>query len=62
MKVGRVAKALADLEFVVRMAAAEMQKSFRRVTLDPARGLTLLLSPTRAHERVSELAGPSLPT
>ena len=47
----------ADPEFVIGMAGAEIQKSFRRVVLDPARGLILLMSPARAHERASELAG-----
>lgn len=48
---------LADAELVAGMARAEMQKSFRRVILDPARGLVLLMSPARAHERASEVAG-----
>ncbi len=48
---------LADHEFVVRLAASDIQKAFRRVTLDPVRGLVLFMSPARAHERASELAG-----
>ena len=47
---------LADHEFVVRLAASDIQKAFRRVTLDPVRGLVLFMSPARAHERASELA------
>lgn len=48
---------LADREFVTRLAASDLQRAFRRVTLDPMRGLIVLMSPARAHERASELAG-----
>ncbi len=48
---------LADREFVTRLAAADLHKAFRRVTLDPVRGLIVCMSPARAHERASELAG-----
>ena len=48
---------LADPELVVRLAASDLQSAFRRVTLDPVRGLIVLMSPARAHERESELAG-----
>ena len=50
----------ADRELIVRIAGSEIEKSFRRVVLDPARGLILLMSPARAHERVSELTGDTI--
>ena len=50
----------ADPEFIRAIAQAEIHKSFRRVLLDPARGLVLLMSPGRAHERTSELAGDAI--
>ena len=50
----------ADPDFVLGMAQAEIHKSFRRVVLDPVRGLVLLMSPARAHERTSELAGDAI--
>ena len=46
----------ADPELVAGIAASEIQRSFRRVVLDPARGLVLLMAPARAHERASELS------
>ena len=51
---------LADSEFIVGLARSDIEKSFRRVTLDPARGLVLLMSPARAHERASEIAGDAI--
>ena len=51
---------LGDAELIAGMAHAEIQKSFRRVILDPARGLILLMSPARAHERTSEVAGDAI--
>ena len=48
---------LADREFVARLAASDVHRAFRRVTLDPVCGLIVLMSPARAHERASELAG-----
>ena len=51
---------LADPDFIAGLARSDIQKSFRRVTLDPARGLVLLMSPARAHERASEIAGDAI--
>ena len=51
---------LADPDFIARLARSDIQKSFPRVTLDPARGLVLLMSPARGHERASEIAGDAI--
>ena len=43
----------ADAETVERMAAIDWSRHFRRVCLDPVRGLITLMSPSRLHEDLS---------
>ena len=50
----------ANPDFVLRMAAAGLELSFRRVVLDPVRGLIVLMTPARAHEELKELAGDAI--
>ena len=45
----------ADAETVTALAAIDWNRSFRRVRLDPERGLVTLMSPSRLHERLTEI-------
>ena len=45
----------ADAETVKALAAIDWDRSFRRVRLDPVRGLVTLMSPSRLHERLAEI-------
>ena len=45
----------ADAETVTALAAIDWNRHFRRVCLDPARGLITLMSPSFPHEKLSDL-------
>ena len=45
----------ADAETVEQLAAVDWNRHFRRVCLDPVRGLITLMSPSRLHEDLSEI-------
>ena len=45
----------ADPETVTALAAVDWSRHFRRVCLDPARGLITLMSPSFPHEKLSKL-------
>ena len=45
----------ADAETVEQLAAIDWNRHFRRVCLDPVRGLITLMSPSRLHEDLSEI-------
>ena len=45
----------ADAETVKALAAIDWNRSFRRVCLDPVRGLVTLMTPSRLHERLTEI-------
>ena len=45
----------ADPETVTALAAIDWNRHFRRVCLDPARGLITLMSPSFPHEKLSDL-------
>ena len=45
----------ADAETVTRLAAVDWNRHFRRVCLDPVRGVITLMSPSRLHEDLTEL-------
>ena len=47
----------ADARTVEQLAAIDWSRHFRRVCLDPARGLITLMSPSRLHEDLSEMLG-----
>ena len=47
----------ADAETVAALAAVDWNRHFRRVCLDPARGLITLLSPSRLHEDLTTIFG-----
>ncbi|MCY4469691.1 MAG: Uma2 family endonuclease [Thiotrichales bacterium] len=45
----------ADAQTIERLAAIDWSRHFRRVCLDPARGLITLMSPSRLHEDLSRI-------
>ena len=45
----------ADAETVTALADLDWNRSFRRVRLDPVEGLITLMSPSRLHERLTEI-------
>ena len=47
----------ADAQTVEQLAAIDWNRHFRRVCLDPVRGLITLMSPSRLHEDLSEILG-----
>ena len=47
----------ADPQTVVELAALDWNRSFRRVCLDPVRGLITLMAPSRLHEEFSAILG-----
>ena len=47
----------ADARTVEQLAAIDWSRHFRRVCLDPVRGLITLMSPSRLHEDLSEILG-----
>ena len=47
----------ADAETVGALAGMEWNEHFRRVGLDPVRGLVTLMSPSRLHEELSKVLG-----
>ena len=47
----------ADAETVAALAAVDWNRHFRRVCLDPARGLITLMSPSRLHEDLTTIFG-----
>ena len=47
----------ADPQTVVELAAIDWNRSFRRVCLDPVRGLITLMAPSRLHEEFSAILG-----
>ena len=47
----------ADPETIAALAAIDWTRRFRRVCLDPVRGLITLMSPSRRHEDLSETIG-----
>ena len=49
----------ADPETVAALAAVDWSRRFRRVWLDPIRGIIALMAPSRRHEDLTELVGPS---
>ena len=61
MHVGPLGSAIhvlrADARTVEQLAAIDWSRHFRRVCLDPVRGLITLMSPSRLHEDLSEILG-----
>ena len=47
----------ADAETIVALAGIDWNRHFSRVSLDPARGLLTLMSPSRFHEDLGEILG-----
>ena len=47
----------ADPQTVVELASIDWNRSFRRVCLDPVRGLITLMAPSRLHEEFSAILG-----
>ena len=47
----------ADPQTVVALAAIDWNRSFRRVCLDPVRGLITLMAPSRLHEEFAAILG-----
>jgi len=47
----------ADPQTVVELASIDWNRSFRRVCLDPVRGLITLMAPSRLHEEFSSILG-----
>ena len=47
----------ADSQTVVELASIDWNRSFRRVCLDPVRGLITLVVPSRLHEEFSAILG-----
>ena len=47
----------ADADTVAALAAVDWNRHFRRVCLDPARGLITLMSPSRLHEDLATIFG-----
>ena len=47
----------ADAGTIAALAAVDWSRHFRRVCLDPMRGLIILMSPSRLHEDLSEFLG-----
>ena len=47
----------ADAETIAALAAIDWNRRFRRVSLDPARGLITLMSPSRLHEELATIFG-----
>ncbi len=47
----------ADPQTVVELASIDWNRSFRRVHLDPVRGLITLMAPSRLHEEFSAILG-----
>ena len=47
----------ADPETVTALAAVDWNRHFRRVCIDPARGLITLMSPSFPHEKLSDFLG-----
>ena len=45
----------ADAETVAELAAVDWNRHFRRVCLDPVRGVITLMAPSRLHEDLTEL-------
>ena len=45
----------ADAETVAALAAVDWNRHFRRVRLDPVRGIVTLMAPSRLHENLTEL-------
>ena len=61
MHVGPLGSAIhvlrADAQTVEQLAEIDWNRHFRRVCLDPVRGLITLMSPSRLHEDLSEILG-----
>ena len=61
MHVGPLGSAIhvlrADAQTIEQLAAIDWNRHFRRVCLDPVRGLITLMSPSRLHEDLSEIFG-----
>ena len=61
MHVGPLGSAIhvlrADAQTVEQLAEIDWNRHFRRVCLDPVRGLITLISPSRLHEDLSEILG-----
>ena len=47
----------ADADTIAQLAAVDWSRHFRRVCLDPVRGLIVLMSPSHLHEDLSEIVG-----
>ena len=47
----------ADAETVAELASIDWNRTFRRVYLDPVRGLITLMAPSRLHEEFSAILG-----
>ena len=47
----------ADPQTIVELASIDWNRSFRRVCLDPVRGLITLMAPSRLHEELSSILG-----
>ena len=47
----------AEPETVVRLAAVDWNRHFRRVCLDPVRGLITLMAPSHLHEDLTKRCG-----
>ena len=47
----------ADAETVAALSAVDWNRRFRRVCVDPARGLITLMSPSRLHEELATIFG-----
>lgn len=59
MHVGPLGSAIhvlrADAQTIERLAAVDWNRHFRRVCLDPVRGLISLMSPSRPHEDLGRI-------
>ena len=51
----------ADPETVAALAAVDWNRHFRRVWLDPVRGIIALTAPSHLHEDLTELVGQMRP-
>ena len=47
----------ADVDTVTELASVDWSRHFRRVWLDPVRGLIVLMAPSRLHEDLSDFLG-----
>ena len=47
----------ADADTIAQLAAIDWNRHFRRVCLDPVRGLIVLMAPSHLHEDLSEIVG-----